>query len=30
VALDRPEVVAASTQPFVRQLLDAVPVVPRQ
>jgi osmoprotectant transport system ATP-binding protein len=30
VALDRPEVVAASKEPFVRQLLDAVPAVPRQ
>jgi osmoprotectant transport system ATP-binding protein len=29
VALDRPEVVAASNEPFVRQLLDAVPAVPR-
>jgi osmoprotectant transport system ATP-binding protein len=29
VAFDRPEVVAASHQPLVRQLLDAVPQVPR-
>jgi osmoprotectant transport system ATP-binding protein len=29
VACDRPAVVAASTEPLVRQLLDALPVVPR-
>src|SRR6266699_2000829 len=29
IANDRPEVVAASHEPLVRQLLDAVPVVPR-
>jgi osmoprotectant transport system ATP-binding protein len=29
IACDRPEIVAASREPLVRQLLDAVPVVPR-
>jgi osmoprotectant transport system ATP-binding protein len=29
IALDRPEVVAASREPLVRRLLDALPVVPR-
>ena len=29
IACDRPDVVAASREPLVRQLLDAVPVVPR-
>ena len=29
IAIDRPEAVAASREPLVRQLLDAVPVVPR-
>jgi osmoprotectant transport system ATP-binding protein len=29
IAFDRPEVVAASHEPLVRQLLDAVPVIPR-
>jgi osmoprotectant transport system ATP-binding protein len=29
VAFDRPEIVAASREPLVRQLLDAVPQVPR-
>ena len=29
VACDRPAIVAASTEPLVRQLLDALPVVPR-
>jgi osmoprotectant transport system ATP-binding protein len=29
IACDRPEVVAASREPLVRQLLDALPVVPR-
>jgi osmoprotectant transport system ATP-binding protein len=29
VAIDRPAIVAASTEPLVRQLLDALPVVPR-
>jgi osmoprotectant transport system ATP-binding protein len=29
IAFDRPDVVAASREPLVRQLLDAVPVVPR-
>jgi osmoprotectant transport system ATP-binding protein len=29
IACDRPEIVAASPEPLVRQLLDAVPVVPR-
>jgi osmoprotectant transport system ATP-binding protein len=29
IAIDRPEIVAASPHPLVRQLLDALPVVPR-
>jgi osmoprotectant transport system ATP-binding protein len=29
IACDRPEIVAASREPLVRQLLDALPVVPR-
>jgi osmoprotectant transport system ATP-binding protein len=29
VAFDRPEIVAASREPLVRQLLDAVPAIPR-
>jgi osmoprotectant transport system ATP-binding protein len=30
IAFDRPETVAASREPLVRQLLDAVPVIPRE
>jgi osmoprotectant transport system ATP-binding protein len=29
IAIDHPEIVAASPHPLVRQLLDALPVVPR-
>jgi osmoprotectant transport system ATP-binding protein len=29
IAFDRPEIVASSREPLVRQLLDAVPVIPR-
>jgi hypothetical protein len=29
IAYDRPELVAASREPLVRRLLDALPVVPR-